>query len=169
MIRADDYLEYHAKLMSGIFDEELFKEMRADVLAKCDKIVENTVLYFNPGDGRVCPWCGAEMDFCDDEDEDYTFGYDLCYWKCVSCKRETSYNDFVEHIYGEVTDEHATLAKYADKLRNGAIDIQMAYFEIILQFVHGRGSMADWFIYGGDETLNMVREQNLEPYFQEEQ
>lgn len=166
MIDADDYLEYHAKLMSGIFDEDLFKAMRADLLARCREIIENTKLYYVPQDGMICPRCGNEMDWYNDEDENGPYETELGEWKC-RCGFTETYANFTDHLFGEITDAHWRLEQYADKLQYSDQDQQRVWFETILQFIHGRGPMADWFIDGGEETLNMVRECKLEPYYQE--
>jgi len=160
-IRRKDYVGFHKNLLLGIEDEALLSIMVEDLKGAVRHISENSQLATNPSYGRTCPKCGEEMDWDENPTPGIETGYpDLAmgYWHCQNCGNTIDYEKYFEEREYRYTEQIDSLLGSMVKI-NQAKDFatKSAYFEQVIEFIHGRGKMADWLIEGGSDTINFVR------------
>jgi rubrerythrin len=85
------------------------------------------------------------------------------FWECKSCGTTENFEDVLNSAIGPdgnwmQTDQNERLEKYSKDLTSSDFDKKHASLEMVLQFVHGSGPMADWFIEGGDFALSEFRD-----------
>jgi hypothetical protein len=159
MIRASEYIEYHKDLQMGIRDDAQLKWMIQSVKEDADEIVDNSENWLNPEDGKECV-CGRTMTWRIDLEDEETgefleLGIEECFWECPQCGRILYFDDFSQNMGAKMSDQYYQLEDLLIKMETAQnIEEAAAYMEAILQFVHGRGPMADWFIQGGTDTLS---------------
>jgi hypothetical protein len=88
------------------------------------------------------------------------------FWECKSCGTTEDFEDVLNSAIGPdgnwmQTDQNERLERYSKDLTSNDFDKKHASLEMVLQFVHGSGPMAEWFIEGGETALSEFRKNEL--------
>jgi hypothetical protein len=126
----------------GVRDEDLLEEMIYDALETAHTILDNSGYILDSEAGYYCQTCGDNARWNHSGQ-----------WIC-SCG---AVYDWEELFSGEekYTEQTGKLANIIGHLEYGERDREV-WFEILLQFVHGSGPMARFYIEGGCRTLSEV-------------
>ena len=158
MIKRSDYFRYHELLAMGVKDTDLLDAMVYDVLEKGDQIVCNSLIRHWPDEySPECPNCyEPDMQYineiCPNDDDDC--GYYTC-----DCGAILGWWEYLESKNWHYTDNHRKLDLLLYHLSESkTYRGKGAYLEAILQFVHGMGPIASWFIQGGSKTISEFRQ-----------
>lgn len=142
MIKRADYLNYHKLLQDkGVMDNDLLEEMIENALEEAYLILDNSHHILAPEDGYDCD-CG------------YTAEWNAPNWTCPNCGHIYSWDELYENVE-TYTEQEGKLVNIIGHLENAEdLHHRAAWFEILLQFTHGSGRMAKYFIEGGYMTLS---------------
>ena len=137
----------------GVRDEDLFEEMASDALETAYQILENSHRILDPQAGYPCPKCQTTAVW-EGRWQGHRVPWKSPHWVCPTCGTVIDWDELYE---GEemYTEQEGKLANIIGHLEYGNKDRE-AWFEILLQFVHGSGPMARFYIEGGSRTLSEV-------------
>jgi len=129
LIKANKLKKLYRDWSRGILDKELLEDCLSIAIENLQKIIIN--------------------------------GYILHYTDEISEEELDRWNEFIadEYGYGRYTEQIERFSDLAVKLTTAKTDEQkMIALDTVLGTVHGIGSVARWFVEGGEETLDEISE-----------
>lgn len=172
-IRAKDYMQYHRELLAGHQNVPLLRKMIDDVKLTLEAIIENSQIRDYPDKVKACDKCGNQpIPFYDsgapsnptngDAQILLQPGMDMGYWKCDACGAIEGFEQYFENRKDDTgrwmyTDGSRKLEGIAAELETGDIEIMHGALEALVQFAHMSGPQANWFIEGGEASVDRVR------------
>lgn len=160
-------MQYHRELLAGSHNIPLLKKMISDVAPMMAYVIENSELRHHPDRANPCPKCQELMGFHDEGNGDPQVlarpGFDMGYWQCESCGYEEGWEQVLSKRVDDrgkwmYTDAFETIAGWLMAMQSGDIEKMHGALEAVVQFAHGSGPQANWFIEGGEATVNKVRQ-----------
>jgi hypothetical protein len=168
--------------------EELLDKMINDITPTVQWIIDNSHVRHYPAQGAWCPKCRPNpagerkdgdfeglMDFADERTDPEEAGLDPAdhqrrmesdncgYFNCPSCGHKMGWNEYMESTSDErgkwrYTDADVFLEQALAGMKSPDFDLRHGWFEATIEFAHGSGDNANWFIEGGSQTVDYVRQ-----------
>lgn len=164
-ISAKDYFRYEREMLYEHHqDLPLLRKMVSDAIPALDFVIENSMLRHHYDQGKPCSKCGelSEWKDSDNGNPDVLKKHDHGYWECPACGNIEGWWDTLNSRQDDkgnwmYTDGFWTLESIrAEMLSNNPEEMHGA-LESLVQFAHGIGSAAHWFIEGGEATVDDAR------------
>ena len=168
-VKKRQYIKFHKELLMGIQDEDLLFDMIEDLRISVKNISQNSEMRNYYEHGTQCPNCQDYMDWVDEDgDKCIQSGCESGYWECSSCGNVLGFDEYFEKnsdskgnwIYSDLAERLVNNIVNIDNTKD--FGMRHAYFESTLEMIHGRGSMSEWMIEGGDNTIDYVRNMSNE-------
>lgn len=165
-VKALEYMKFVKLLSKGIKDDELLEKMIYDLEPAVERVIQNSEIRHNPDSNN--PW-GNDVDaeYFDENHPNYEPQRDseagTGYWINNETDEIISYEKYFESHKDEYghwmySDAYMRLLSWWEELKSERdFDTRVVYFERFMQFIHGIGDSAHWFIEGGSSTVDRAR------------